>query len=466
MNSDIKMLVDTVKTMDEQINVCMEITKNEVESAGYKFDIVEDLYRFTKEQIESFDSGVIMNIYRKYDMTLRSPDVTEYDDFIKEEKDKILSFYDSACQLHDLIRERNTLVDDVQKLMNDYTDYLHSDEMREKELQQINDLKNQIDNETDSIKKRRLEEKLYIIESTDTLDFIFERMTKLKDKEINNIIHAFFDQAKSNYILNRFKTKMEQLEMNGDQYKSLLDIETNFLDPEYRPLNNIFLFNLVRFVAYSDMSSMKESTYAQALIIRTLKLVYHKYQNHEEELNMIDKIKKLDDYFMPYIEIFKEKNTTSPDSEFRVNLKKKREIETMKNIESFFDEIGEEVPEGTIEELTEIVHNKMETKKLHDWFTMYGISYDENASLEELIKMRDEMNKPSKPEIEEIDVLEEDEIVATSGYVENINEDGAVKQGELNSSVITGEIKTVSPSIYDNIDAPVTPTFIWPDEEE
>ena len=436
MNSDLKSLIDTVKTMDEQIKLCMEITKNEIESAGYSFDIAEDLYRFTKEQIESFDSGIIMNIYQKYDNTMRTPSdkPKEYNEFIEEERKKILSFYESSCQLQDLIRDRNTLVDDVQKLMGEYSNYINSDEMKEKELEQIESLKKQIEDETDYSKKKKLEEKLHIIESTDTLDFIFERMTRLKEKEIENIIQSFFDPKKSGYILERFKDKMKQLQMNGDQYKSLLNIEEIFLEDDYRPLNNIFLFNLVRFIAYSDIHSVKESAYAQTLLIRTLKLVYHKYQNHDEEIVMIDKIRQLDDYFMPYVDYFKEKNTTSPDSEFRINLKKQREIETMKNIEKAFEDFGEPVPEGTVEELTQIIRNKIELKKLQDWFTMYGISYDENASLEELNKMRDDMNNPEEPEIEETNVS-----------------DAAI--------AITSET-------YEKVKADSGTTIIWPDEEE
>lgn len=441
MNSDVRALINTVKTMDEQIKLCLEMTKKEIENAGFNFDIADDLYRFKKEQIEAFDSGVIANIYRKYDITMKMASDTEYDEFIEETRRKILSIYDSVCQFQDLLKERNTLVDDVQKIMNDYTDYLNSDEMKEKELQQINDLKAQIDNENDSIKKKKLEEKLYIIESTETLDFIFERMNKLKDKEIINIMHAFFDQEKSNYILRKFKNKMEQIDMNGEQYKTLLDIEVNFLDPIYRPLNNIFLFNLIRFVAYSDMTSPKESVYAQTLLIRTLKLVYHKYQNKEDELHMIDMIRKLDDHFMYYVNTFIEKNTTSPDSEFRVNLKKKRDEETLKNIAKWFEEKGEEVPEGTIEDLSIIIRNRMEKEKIQDWFTMYGISYDENATLEELTKMRDNMNKPDETEIEEIDVPDED--VAISGYIsepiENVSKNVVVSETYLKENLERAE---------------------------
>ena len=483
MNSDIKSLMDTVKTMDEQIKFCLDMTKNEIEEAGYNFNIADDLDRFTKEQVKSFNSTVIMNIRNKFkinsistqaeDSTMEDT-VGSYDEIVSKTKEEILSFYDSVVTLHKLIDDRNQLVDDVQKVMNEYTNYLNSDEMKEKELQQIEDLRDQINNETDFVKKKKLEEKLHIIESTDTLNFIFDRMTRLKEKEIKSIMESFFDEKKSNYILNRFKDKMKQLKMDGDQYKSLLDIEANFLDKEYHPLNNIFLFNLVRFIAYCDINSMKESTYAQTLLIRTLKLIYHKYKDHDEELLMIEKIRQLDDYFMPFVDIFKEKNTTSPDSEFRVNLKKKREIETLKNIEEAFDELGEPVPEGTIEELTQILRDKFELRNLKEWFNMYNISIDEESSLEELRDIKEKMKiSVLKEDVETIDGSEDkDDEIITSGYIEVVDEDGEITKGELNSSIISGPITipengvdTISVEKFNKDIAESSTTIIWPDEE-
>lgn len=377
-------LIQMVKDADEQLHIMEQLTTKMVNDIGYSFDIVYDLHKFSKDQINEFTPEVLMSIYRKF--TLKTSDIPlSYDEKVSAIKTDLLQLWDSADAYFNMINAKNDIDKELQNAMSDYNAYLSSDEMKKREENQLKDLREKVEQEKDQVKKAAYKKKLDIIESSRTFDFMYERMESLQSKEIDNIVTSFFDKRRSNYIIDRYSNRIKKLGLNSEIYKNLLDIESLFLGDDYYPFNNLFLFIMLRFIAYADVYSDKDSLYCQSILINVSKLKYHKFDSDSDKQLMIALIRKVDDYFMDYKDIFIEKNVTNPLSEYRINAEKERTEKSIQNLKEFMSEYELEYDENlSFNENATILRNAKAVRDKKEWLDMYKINYPENATLEEL----------------------------------------------------------------------------------
>lgn len=377
-------LIQMVKDADEQLHIMEQLTTKMVNDIGYSFDIVYDLHKFSKDQINEFTPEVLMSIYRKF--TLKTNDIPlSYDEKVSAIKTDLLQLWDSADAYFNMINAKNDIDKELQNAMSDYNAYLSSDEMKKREENQLKDLREKVEQEKDQVKKAAYKKKLDIIESSRTFDFMYERMESLQSKEIDNIVTSFFDKRRSNYIIDRYSNRIKKLGLNSEIYKNLLDIESLFLGDDYYPFNNLFLFIMLRFIAYADVYSDKDSLYCQSILINVSKLKYHKFDSDSDKQLMIALIRKVDDYFMDYKDIFIEKNVTNPLSEYRINAEKERTEKSIQNLKEFMSEYELEYDENlSFNENATILRNAKAVRDKKEWLDMYKINYPENATLEEL----------------------------------------------------------------------------------
>ena len=377
-------LIQMVKDADEQLHIMEQLTTKMVNDIGYSFDIVYDLHKFSKDQINEFTPEVLMSIYRKF--TLKTSDIPlSYDEKVSAIKTDLLQLWDSADAYFNMINAKNDIDKELQNAMSDYNAYLSSDEMKKREENQLKDLREKVEQEKDQVKKAAYKKKLDIIESSRTFDFMYERMKSLQSKEIDNIVTSFFDKRRSNYIIDRYSNRIKKLGLNSEIYKNLLDIESLFLGDDYYPFNNLFLFIMLRFIAYADVYSDKDSLYCQSILINVSKLKYHKFDSDSDKQLMIALIRKVDDYFMDYKDIFIEKNITNPLSEYRINAEKERTEKSIQNLKEFMSEYELEYDENlSFNENATILRNAKAVRDKKEWLDMYKINYPENATLEEL----------------------------------------------------------------------------------
>lgn len=395
-----KELIQMVNDADEQLHIMEELTTKMVNDTGYTFDIVYDLHKFSKEQIGEFTPEVLMSIYRKF--TMKKNDIPlSYDEKVAAIKTDLLHLWDSADAYFNMITAKNEIDKELQNAISDYNSYLSSDEMKKREEEQLKELQEKAELEEDPIKKAAYKKKLDIIESSRTFDFIYERMESLQSKEIDNIITAFFDKRRSNYIIDRYSKRIKKLGLNSEIYKNLLDIESLFLGEEYYPFNNLFLFIMLRFIAYADVYSDKDSLYCQSILINVSKLKYHKFESDSDKQLMIALIRKVDDYFMDYKDIFIEKNITNPLSEYRINSEKERTEKSIQNLKEFMSEYELEYDENlSFNENATILRNAKAVRDKKEWLDMYKITYPENATLEELEQIIESI-RPKENETED-----------------------------------------------------------------
>ena len=406
-----KELIQMVNDADEQLHIMEELTTKMVNDTGYTFDIVYDLHKFSKEQIGEFTPEVLMSIYRKF--TMKKNDIPlSYDEKVAAIKTDLLHLWDSADAYFNMITAKNEIDKELQNAISDYNSYLSSDEMKKREEEQLKELQEKAELEEDPIKKAAYKKKLDIIESSRTFDFIYERMESLQSKEIDNIITAFFDKRRSNYIIDRYSKRIKKLGLNSEIYKNLLDIESLFLGEEYYPFNNLFLFIMLRFIAYADVYSDKDSLYCQSILVNVSKLKYHKFESDSDKQLMIALIRKVDDYFMDYKDIFIEKNITNPLSEYRINSEKERTEKSIQNLKEFMSEYELEYDENlSFNENATILRNAKAVRDKKEWLDMYKITYPENATLEELEQIIESIRpKENETEDEPTESIPVDEI--------------------------------------------------------
>lgn len=406
-----KELIQMVNDADEQLHIMEELTTKMVNDTGYTFDIVYDLHKFSKEQIGEFTPEVLMSIYRKF--TMKKNDIPlSYDEKVAAIKTDLLHLWDSADAYFNMITAKNEIDKELQNAMSDYNTYLSSDEMKKREEEHLKELQEKAELEEDPIKKAAYKKKLDIIESSRTFDFIYERMESLQSKEIDNIITTFFDKRRSNYIIDRYSKRIKKLGLNSEIYKNLLDIESLFLGEEYYPFNNLFLFIMLRFIAYADVYSDKDSLYCQSILVNVSKLKYHKFESDSDKQLMIALIRKVDDYFMDYKDIFIEKNITNPLSEYRINAEKERTEKSIQNLKEFMSEYELEYDENlSFNENATILRNAKAVRDKKEWLDMYKITYPENATLEELEQIIESIRpKENETEDEPTESISVDEI--------------------------------------------------------
>lgn len=406
-----KELIQMVNDADEQLHIMEELTTKMVNDTGYTFDIVYDLHKFSKEQIGEFTPEVLMSIYRKF--TMKKNDIPlSYDEKVAAIKTDLLHLWDSADAYFNMITAKNEIDKELQNAISDYNSYLSSDEMKKREEEQLKELQEKAELEEDPIKKAAYKKKLDIIESSRTFDFIYERMESLQSKEIDNIITAFFDKRRSNYIIDRYSKRIKKLGLNSEIYKNLLDIESLFLGEEYYPFNNLFLFIMLRFIAYADVYSDKDSLYCQSILVNVSKLKYHKFESDSDKQLMIALIRKVDDYFMDYKDIFIEKNITNPLCEYRINAEKERTEKSIQNLREFMSEYELEYDENlSFNENATILRNAKAVRDKKEWLDMYKITYPENATLEELEQIIESIRpKENETEDEPTESIPVDEI--------------------------------------------------------
>lgn len=409
MTEDLKTLRSLLKDMDEQVKWLEEITRNEFEDKHYKIEMMADFEKFTEEQVSGFTPQVISNMISKY-YTGETKEDESYDAKIERCKEDIVELCKSSKLYFSSFKQRQEIAKEVEKQMSDYSAYLASAEVKEKEEKALNDMKERLAKTTDETEAAKVSKRIHVIEASDSLSFIFDRIEKLQQKEIDNIVNAYFDKKRTNYIMERYKLKSPKYGYKPEMVTSLIGIEEKFLPEEYADFNDLFLFNIMRMIAYSDPNGEEDSLYIRKLLMETIKLVFNRFNENEDRNKMIEIIKKFDDKFEAFREKFHNENASAPGSEYRKNLQETKYKATIKNATEYLSEHNA-LPDTTNDEalplkeeaarLAGLMKAHMAREKVTNWLKLYDIPFDENATTEELEAVVEEMKKNAEPKDEE-----------------------------------------------------------------
>lgn len=306
----------------------------EVSSKMKQLDEVLEIYRTMIEDNENLlwtelsefgiNKQIMDEIVSKYNESnlsedLKLPDIDDMfkrcgsnTDTIKEkfyyEKDKSITFFEYCVDILNNARERyNEILHaksefdktslEKDDLLKNLVATLKSPEYKEARLRQIKEMEERAKSSNITEEERNiLLRKLSILEKSQTLSFLNERLHKFGDKERKSIQSSYFDMNRGNYIMEKYVRVLNKLGINQNIHAAFFDIEEENFRELYREYNNLFLFHIVRFIAYSDIDRDEDNLYISCLL-GTLRNIAMNESTNEEKENFFNVMKDFYTFF-------------------------------------------------------------------------------------------------------------------------------------------------------------------------
>ena len=423
LQSSLSQAKELLDAMDEQIKMYDGVIDSMIANHGFNKRLRDVLSKMSKEAVEQIDSAKVDRIITFTQSKLDEINAAKDED--TDEK-KAMTFseyciscfkeiYDCCVQYADAIKEKENLDKEIRDITNKSYDASTSSKAR---LEKVESLEKQLDSETDPDKKAKIQKMLNTVRKTEDLSFLTERIVKIGDNEVRNIINTFFHQKRSSLIMDKFRIRIKRLGYDENTYKMFFNIEEMFLPEEYYPMNNMFLFMAMRFISYADTNNKNDALFCSSLLIKMYNLVYHRFSTPEEEAAFISQIKTVDDYFAPYKETLIEKNVTSPNHPARQEAHRENEARLRESLCNAIVAHGEKLTDEVV---------KMDIKELKEY--LEKIVADEKAKKEAEVDTFVSEIEPEK--VEEVD---SDNGEAENSVLENPEEDNSVMFPDMKSA--------------------------------
>lgn len=363
---------ELIDGMTEQINMYDSVIDSMIANHGFNHRLRDVLAKMSKEAVDALDSNKVDKIIAFTQSKLNEINAAKDED--TDEK-KAMTFseycisvfkeiYDCCVNYADAIKEKDSLEKEIRDITNKSYDASTSGKAR---LEKVESLQKKLDEETDPVKKIQIQKMLDTVRKTEDLSFLTDRIVKLGDNEVRNIINTFFNAKRSSLIMEKFRIRIKRLGYDENTYKMFFNIEEMFLPEEYYPMNNMFLFVAMRFISYADTNNKNDALFCSSLLIKMYNLVYHRFSTPEEEKEFINQIKAVDDYFVPHIATLEEKNVTSPNHPARQEARAENEAKLRESlcnaIHDHGKELTDEVVKMSIKELKEYLEKIVAEEK-------------------------------------------------------------------------------------------------------
>lgn len=373
-----KELISTVKMVKEQTDEMEGMIKTHMGDFFHmRGEIAEDILSFSENKIKEMTEEEIMKYLKKY--YILDDEYKKLEELISDNQFNsdpsyenltrvgalrkiLLDIKKESDSMYSLREEFKNIEKETTDILKDYNEYLYSPEMQKKKMEKLQKLKEEAEKTTDEKEKKEMLKKIEVMEASYSLSFLFSRINKYGEKEIDSIVNAFFDKSKGSYIIDKYKNKIKLFGFNNKVYKYFFNIEENFLDETYHPFNNLFLFIYMRMIAYFDPYNTEEKLYAQSLTSSLANLIYHRFEKTEKEKEFLEIIQKILDKFDSYREEFSENNTTNPNHPLRIKVEKEHESKRREFLMKKMDDMGITgyPEEGTANELQEYMNDAID----------------------------------------------------------------------------------------------------------
>lgn len=324
MTNDIKQLDSWIESSRSLFEETRKLNTENIYAMGFNDELIKNLNSYDEERIENLSLSECDELFNNCGIDKTDVEFIYSKSFLKDKsyltyvKEKLK---EAKKDLDEIQKAENDLKDiesQVRQLKQSFIDYVRTPEFKEKKKENLNKLKEALENETDVVKKNKYLEQIKIIENIESSNFLLERLDKYGKKEIDSILKSFFDNKKGEYMMEKFKTSCGKFGFKPEIYQYFFNLEENLLPEEYHVFNNLFLFVCMRFIAYADINVKSDKMYVEKTINNLAHLIYHDFQNEEEEKGFLNLIKNIDDRFREYEEMFKEQNTTHPNHPVRI----------------------------------------------------------------------------------------------------------------------------------------------------
>lgn len=311
-----------LKETKSLFDLYVETFMNDLNALSINPSIREFMVTKTMEEIEAMSGEDLSAVYTKYTVEDKKEHVASIND------SKILQDMVAIKKSVDIIEEMRAKMEEIdtecQNFVVAYRKYLQSDEYREEKQRVKDELKEKIAVETDPYKKSKLTEQLDVMESSDTLSFIFDDFIKDKNN-IKNFTDIFFNDKKSEYIIERLNGKLKRFNLPTGFYKEFLYLEERYLDEMYHPFNNVFVFYVIRFISFADPSSKRDQMFIYSILTNLTNLFYNTFESDERRDEFLTIVKAFLFMFMEHYEEFVEQNITHPTHPVRLEREKEHD---------------------------------------------------------------------------------------------------------------------------------------------
>ena len=337
---DYKIIRDMIKEMDEWNHMLYDDTVFTLSTMyGLKESALFGIAKLNDEDIEHITEEQVNEFYTMYgseEHIGNRPEMNTDDERVTVMKEiKVLQ-----KNIYEATDEANKLKAESDNILNEYFEYLSSPEVQEARRKRLAKMKELAETERDELKKKKMLSMINTMELSENFGFIFKRIDALGNKELKSIMYGFFTEKKGSYIISRYKARVAKFGFSPDLYKYFFNLEEKFLDEKYHAYNNLFLFNYMRFVAYSDPYNKSDKLFVQTLTSTMANLIYHKFPSTENERYFIHIIEKFDEKFRDSYDYFMDNNTTRPDHPIRIQASKKYEEDRKVHLIRKMDELG------------------------------------------------------------------------------------------------------------------------------
>lgn len=351
---DYKLIIDMLKQMDEQYDTLKEYTHSHVRNEyALNPDILTNILGYTEEDIkEKMSLKDMVDFVKPYvdpiaDINIIIQEIvknSEKEENINTAEDgyrkMLLDIKEDSMTIYDMESKIKELRAQTSDILKEYFTYSSSNAVRQQNLENLATLKAQVEKEGDELAKKKALRKIEDMEAAYSLSFLFRRLDRYGKKEVKNIKDVFFDKVKGSYIIEKYKGKIESFGYKDRLYRYFFNIEENFLPEKYHVYNNLFLFIYMRLVAYSDANNRAEATFVRAITGSMANLIYHRFDEKENENEFLSIVEKLLDYFEEYHDYFEKYNVTQPNHPKRIEATKKREAERRELLITKMNQMG------------------------------------------------------------------------------------------------------------------------------
>lgn len=306
LNDAIKSSVDSLKSIEDMARSIYEMQYSVNSDACYRIGRMGEIYITALDSEKaclnllypdrnySIPESTLKSEFESYNAELEEKGEmpVDYTGFLRHIIHEIHNTYRDLMNGNDAIRslvsQRTSLMDSVMKLRN-------SDEFKEKKANQLKEIQEKIAATDDVIEKKRLQEVIDFQNTVDNMDYIMQRINSIP-AERDSIVNAFFDRSKSAYIMKRAEDRFKQIGLGSFSIvRRFFNIEETFLNDNYAPLNNLFLFSALRMIA--NAKDEKQRICAKDIMVNLNRLFTHTFTTPEMEENFISKISEFDDVF-------------------------------------------------------------------------------------------------------------------------------------------------------------------------
>ena len=225
--NEIKSIVMLLNEAKESAKMQRELIESDLESYGIDSAALEELvksqedgFTLTDEKVEEYYETVKLD---GADDAIEAFQVENETDVLGGKRAWIEYGINSINDMISSEEDLEELEEEANGEIKSYTDYICSEAYDNHRKKNIETWKSMIKRETNPAKIAKLKKSIYIVENRYTLEFMFERLhnEKTSAKEHRALIDSFFNNTRSNYMMERFDEKCKQFGFSQDLYRYL-----------------------------------------------------------------------------------------------------------------------------------------------------------------------------------------------------------------------------------------------------